>query len=60
MLVNVLEMVGAVTDPRHHSCPGGVENLGVKLGYTVFFVFFSKSAPKYKVLYKRLFVKKQE
>lgn len=40
MLVNVLEMVGDVTDPRHHSCPGGVENLGVKLGYTVVFWFF--------------------
>lgn len=42
MLVNVLEMVGDVTDPRHHSCPGGVENLGVKLGYTADFFFFQK------------------
>lgn len=39
LLGNVLENVGDITDPRHHPCPGGAENLEVKLGCTVDFVF---------------------
>lgn len=37
MLVNVLEMAGHITAPRHHSCPGGAENLGVTLDNAVDF-----------------------